>query len=286
MKKVGGNCTHRNQPNKILAVTRPAGRGSDTADFIRELGLDPLIVHTVELKARNRSDVFSDLSKIISEGSIDWIVFMSPEGVQLVFDVLTTHGNLLPGLVGSFRIVAVGPMTREALLKQGLSEVDMPQHYSSEGVASFLAQSSLDGKRILLVRSSDANDILDRTLSSRGAITVTIPVYSSSQPEDTSTVKFLVEQLQKKMVAAVLFTSSRSVSNLFEITEQEIGSRKLAQFLRGCLVGAIGPVTAKTLLDFGIKPDVLPQHSLINEATKLLAEAWEAQNTSQIIPST
>jgi uroporphyrinogen-III synthase len=203
---------------------------------------------------------------------------MSPEGVHQIFEILRTHGNLLPSLVGKFRAVAVGPKTRASLMNQGLREVDMPLEYSSRGVAKLLAESSLDQKRVLLVRSADADDFLDRTLSSKGARVVTIPVYSSSQPDDITSVKLLIEQFQKHTVDAMLFTSSRSVSNLFSVVEKTIGPGKLAGFLSSCIVGAIGPVTARTLRDFNIQVDALPEHGLVNEAAKSLTETWEAKH--------
>jgi len=210
---------------------------------------------------------------------------MSPEGVHQIFEVLRTHGNLLPSLLGKLRVVAVGPKTRDGLAKEGLREVEMPLEYSSRGVAKLLAQSPLDQKRVLLVRSADADNFLDRTLASNGARVATIPVYSSSEPGDITSVKMLIEHLHNRRVDAILFTSSRSVSNLFAMVEKTIGPGKLVALLNGCIVGAIGHVTAQTLQDFNIQVDVLPEHSLVNEAAKSLTETWEAKHSPEMIRS-
>ncbi|HZD12447.1 MAG TPA: uroporphyrinogen-III synthase, partial [Candidatus Binatus sp.] len=249
MKKDGGRYTHNVKSARLFAVTRPVGKGEDTAEYVKQLGWNPLIVHSVQLVPRDPADLFSELRKIISDGSIDWAVFMSSQGVQQVFDILRSYGNLLPSLVGKFRVVAVGPKTRDALMKQGLQDVDMPMNYNSRGVARFLVESPLEQKRVLLVRSADADDFLDRTLSSKGAVVVTIPVYSSSQPEDSTSIELLIEQLKKGRVDVILFTSSRSVSNLFSMVEKRIGPGKLVELLSKCVIGAIGPVTAQTLRD-------------------------------------
>ena len=270
---------------RLLAVTRPVGKGEETADYVRQLGWNPLIVHSVQLIPRDPSDLFSDLRGIVSEGGVDWLVFMSPEGVHQIFEVLRIYGNLLPSLLGRFRVVAVGPKTRDALTRQGLRDVDMPREYSSRGVAKLLAESPLAQKRVLLVRSADADNFLDRALISDGARVATIPVYSSSQPGDITSVKLLIEHLQNRKVEAILFTSSRSVSNLFSIAENNIGPGKLVELLSSCMVGAIGPVTAQTLRDFNIEVDVLPEHSLVNEAAKSLTETWEAKYSLEIIRS-
>lgn len=286
MKKDGGPCTHSDSPAKLLAVTRPVGKGEETAEYVRQLGWNPLIVHSVQLVPRDPSDLFSDLREILSEGRIDWAVFMSPEGVHQIFEILRTHGNLLPSLLGKFRVIAVGPKTKAALTNQGFHEVEVPLEYSSRGVARLLNESPLDQKRVLLVRSADANDFLDRALSSNGARVVTIPVYSSSQPDDITSVKLLIEQFQKRRVDAILFTSSKSVSNLFSVVEKTVGPGKLVEFLSRCIIGAIGPMTAQTLRDFNIQVDVLPEHSLVNEAAKSLSETWEAKHRPEIVRST
>ncbi|HZY95081.1 MAG TPA: uroporphyrinogen-III synthase [Candidatus Bathyarchaeia archaeon] len=270
---------------RLLAITRPFGKGEETTDYVRQLGWNSLIVHSVQLIHRDPSDLFSDLREIISEGLIDWMVFMSPEGVHRIFEVLRTHGNLLPSLLGKFRVVAVGPTTRDAVMKQGLREVEMPIEFSSRGIAKLLAGYSLDQKRVVLVRSADADSFLDRALASNGARVVTIPVYSSSQPRDITSVTLLIEHLQNRRVDAILFTSSRSVSNLFSIVEKTIGPGKLVDFLSSCIVGAIGPVTAQTLRDFNIQVDVLPEHSLVNEAAKSLTETWESKHSPELIRS-
>ncbi|MEK6920111.1 MAG: uroporphyrinogen-III synthase, partial [Thermoproteota archaeon] len=153
---------------KTLAVTRPLGEGDDTAEFIRQLGWQSLIFHTVELKPRNAEEIFSELRTVLSEGPVDYLAFMSPKGVSLLFDVLKTHPSTLPGALGHLHIVAVGPKTREALLSQGVQEVLMPEDYSSTGVAGLLSRVSLKGKRVILGRSAEASDVLAKALTAKG----------------------------------------------------------------------------------------------------------------------
>ncbi len=265
---------------RTLAVTRPTGEGDDTAHFIRQLGWNPLIVHTVELSPREPSEIFSDLRTALSEGSLDWLVFMSPRGVHLLLEALRSHGNLLRSVLGQFRIVAVGPRTREALLKDGIHDVLMPEAYSSEGVAVFLSRFPLHHTRVVLARSSDANDSLAGTLTSKGAIVKTVHLYSSSAPENRASIHTFVGELKLARVSAVLFTSSVSASNLFRITEHEMSADELAGLLGKTLVGAIGPVTALKLRELGVQPDIVPARHLIDEAARLLVEVSEARKPS------
>jgi uroporphyrinogen-III synthase len=278
--KAGGNCTAR-QPKK-LAVTRPVGKGGETAEFIHGLGWDPVIVHTVELRPRDQSLVFSELREVFSTGNVDWLVFMSPEGVQPFFEILKTHGNLLPTIIGQSRIVAVGPRTRDFLERQGVRDIFMPDDYSSVGIAEYLSSQSLEDRRVLLARSSEANDTLAKKLASKGAKAETVHVYSSSVPENQSTVQSLLVELERKTVGGILFTSSQSASNLFKMAEKEASHDEIVRLLGGCLVGAIGPVTAERLRELGVEPNIQPARYLINEAVKLIVNAWEARHAPQI----
>ncbi len=262
------------------------GKGRETAEFIRGLGWDPMIVHTVQLRPREQSELFSDLRDILATGGLDWFVFMSPEGVRTLFQVFRTHGNLLPSILGQCRFLAVGPRTREALREEGVGEVEVPESYSSEGVAAFLAASSRSGRRVLLSRSSEADDTLSRNLASKGFKSLTIHVYSSSLPEDCASVREFVAGLRQKQVGGVLFTSSRSASNLFEMTESEATEDELVGLLRSCLVGAIGPTTAGKLRELGIEPDVRPTHYLINDGVRLLADALQTRPALEIASPT
>lgn len=225
----------------------------------------------MELKPREPSETYSELSAL-SESPLDWLVFMSPRGVHLLLEIFLSHGSLLPSVLGRFRVVAVGPRTREALLKAGIRNVSTPEAYSSEGVGSLLSKFPLKDRRVVLARSSDANDSLARTLSSKGAIVKTITLYSSSIPKDRSSVDKFGDELKLARIHAVLFTSSTSASNLFRMSEPEIPADSLAGFLGKTLVGAIGPPTARKLQELGVQADMIPTKHLINEAARLLVE--------------
>ncbi len=254
---------------KTLAVTRPVGQGEDTARFIRGLGWTPLIIHTVELRPREKSEIFADLSKLLSEGPVDWLVLMSPNGVSLLFDVLKSHGNLIPSALGQIQLLAVGPKTRDSLSKYRVRDVHLPESFSSVGVADFLSKHQLEGKRVILTRSSAATNSLAHELEKRGALVDTLHLYGSVPPSDITSLLRFVDGLRKGEIHAVLFTSSVSAFNLFAMSKNEIVHAELVRLLGAILVGAIGPVTAQKLRQLGVEPKV-SETSLIEEALKEL----------------
>src|SRR2546428_594523 len=250
---------------KSIAITRPVGRGEETSRFVRKLGWTPFIVHAVELRPLERSSVLGEFSRIVGEGPVDWLVFMSQTGVDAFFDMLKSHSSVLPSALGQIRIMAVGPKTSEALRRQGVQDVVVPDKYSSAGIENHLSRPEMKGQRVVLVRSSAADERLEGSLTSKGAIVETITIYQSLVPTNRKSVLDFLAGLEKGQFQAVLFTSAASASNLFSIAEREISVSKLIQLLSSPLVGAIGPVTAGRLRQLGVDPTV-PGRYLIEDA--------------------
>src|SRR3989442_6553761 len=126
-----------------VAVTRPLGRGEDTIRLVKEMGWNPLIVHTVELRPREESEIFTELSRVLTGGPVDWLVLMRPNGANLLFDILRRHGNLLPSVLGDLQLLAVGPRTKDALARPGIRGGHLPDKFSSICIGEFLRAQEL-----------------------------------------------------------------------------------------------------------------------------------------------
>lgn len=268
MKRLGGQSTARPTP-KAIAITRPVGKGRDTEEFVRSLGWTPFIFHTVELKPMN-DQIKHEIETSLTKGPVDWIVFMSPTGVDLLFGMLTSRHGLLDASHRT-NILAVGPKTRDRLALHGASGVFLPDRYSSAGVGEFLSRLHPENLRIVLVRSSSADDSLRRSLSSKGASVTTITPYESNLPHDRESVFDFLDRLSEGEFSAVFFTSAISVSNLFKITKAKLEEMQMIGLLRGVVVGAIGPATAEELRKRGIDP-ILPDDYLIENGLRRLIE--------------
>jgi len=253
-----------------VAVTRPVGQGEDTIKLVKEMGWNPLIVHTVDLRPRKESEIFTELSRVLTWGPVDWLVLMSPNGAQLLLNILKSHGNLLPSVLGDFRILAVGPRTKDALAKLGIREVHVPDKFSSMGIADFLSNQGLVGKRVLLARSSSADNSLARALVKNGALVETVNLYDSVIPSDATSFKRFIDEVRSGSIQAILFTSSLSASNLFSMSNNYISLDELVPLLRRILIGAIGPVTARRLSELGIPPNIMPETFIIDDALREL----------------
>jgi len=253
-----------------VAVTRPLGRGEDTIRLVKEMGWNPLIVHTVELRPREESEIFTELSRVLTGGPVDWLVLMSPNGANLLFDILRSHGNLLPSVLGDLQLLAVGPKTKDALARQGIRGVHLPDKFSSIGIGDFLRAQGLTGKRVLLARSSSADNSLGRELAKNGAIVETVNLYDSVIPSDATSFRRFVDLVQRGDIQAILFTSSLSASNLFLMSKNYVSVDELVPRLRKIRIGAIGPVTARRLAELGLPPTMMPKTFIIDDALKEL----------------
>jgi len=244
--------------------------GKDTIRLVKAMGWDPLIVHTVELRPREESEIFNELSRVLTGGPVDWLVLMSPNGANLLFDILRSHGNLLPSALGDLQLLAVGPRTKEALAKQGIRGVHLPDKFSSMGIADFLSTQGLGGKRILLARSSSADNSLGRELAKNGAIVDTVNLYDSVIPSDATSFQRFIDLIRRGIIQAILFTSSLSASNLFLMSKSYLILDELVPQLRKIRIGAIGPVTARKLAELGVPPTIVPETFIIDDALKEL----------------
>ncbi len=256
-----------------IAITRPVGKGEDTAEYVKSLGWTPFIFHTVELKPLSEQKVKDQIESRL-RGPVDWIVFMSSSGVDLHFETLMSNPIIRDSSHGT-GLLAVGPKTREALIRHGAVHVAIPDRSSSAGVSEFFSRSDPTNLRIVLVRSSSADDYLAQMLESRGAFVTTINVYESALPHEMESTFIFLEGLSKGRFSAVLFTSAVSVSNFFSIAGVKVEESEVLNLLKRVRVGAIGPVTAEALRKRGLDP-VVPDEYLLQTAVKKLIDLFDA----------
>src|SRR5712691_5979152 len=272
-RRAGELSTSRTPAKKFIAIPRPVGHGEETAMFVRKLGWNPFIVHAVELKPLARSSVLKEFSGVIGEGPIDWLVCMSSTGVDAFLHALKPHSNSLPGWADQPRVIAVGPMTSEALIRHGVHSAVVPEKYSSGGILDYFSKFELKGRRVVLIRSSAADDHLSVSLTSRGAFVETITVYRSTVPTNVESVLDFLDGLEKGQFQAVLFTSAASASNIFSIAERGNPRSHLIHLMSSTLVGAIGPATAERLRELGLDPSVPEKYLVENAIDELVRKA-------------
>jgi uroporphyrinogen III methyltransferase/synthase len=109
------------------------------------------------------------------------------------------------------------------------------------------------GKKVLIPRAEQAREILPEGLRELGARVVVAAAYQTL-PDDSEKIP-LLEKLKAGAVDCLTFTSSSTVLNFLGLFDrQEIMPR-----LTNVIIACIGPITAQTARDNGLKVDIIPE---------------------------
>jgi uroporphyrinogen III methyltransferase/synthase len=234
-----------------IVVTRPRAQAGELAAAFEELGARVDLVPAIAIvPAADPAPLDAALDRV---ASYDWIVFTSANGVRLFFDRLASRGRDVRELAAA-RLAAIGPETAAELERRLLRPAVVPSDYRAEGLLDALDETQVRGRRMLLPRAAGARPILPDTLRARGAIVDEVVTYAAVRPPDAD-VEGLVAALAAGAVDVITFTSSSTVRHFAEL----IGPDALRTLAAGSrpLIACIGPVTADTARELGLRADVV-----------------------------
>ncbi|HTT19716.1 MAG TPA: uroporphyrinogen-III synthase [Candidatus Sulfotelmatobacter sp.] len=233
-----------------VLVGRARHQAGSLSAELRQLGADVLEIPFIEIrKPRALRPLDSALKRL---GSYDWLILTSVNGVDAMWARLQRLGLSRPSVTdGVLRIAAIGPATKKAIEKRGVTVDLMPREYVAESVVRSL-RSKVKGKRVLLVRAKVARDVIPRELRNAGAHVDVVEAYETVIPESSRRRLKAVLENRVKRPDVVTFTSSSTVRNFVEL----LGSRRNAKSLAGIRTASIGPVTSGTLRELGLRVDI------------------------------
>jgi uroporphyrinogen III methyltransferase / synthase len=238
---------------KIL-VTRARDQASEFSDLLAQNGAEPVEFPTIEV-VPPRS--FRALDRAIEKLSqYHWVIFTSMNGVQFFLQRLKEDGKDIRALK-DVKICAIGPRTAEEIQRFGVKVELVPDEYQAEGIIEKMDGRNLKKKRILLPRAEVAREILPDELRRSGARVDVVTAYRTVKP--TKNVKPIKKLLQANEISVITFTSSSTVRNFAKM----FAKKELPHLLNGVKVACIGPITAETARQLGIKTDILPKDSTI-----------------------
>lgn len=264
---------------RTIAITRPRDRAEEACKMIEEKGGKPYFIPTIEIKGTSDLSPIKSFINDLMKGEIDYVIFMSVNGVKYLFNAAESLGlrdKLIEHLTKAV-IIAVGPKTAQELKTHQINVDLVPAKYSSEGIIKSLQQLDIFGKSIYIPRTKGATPTLEKSLRKMGAKVQEVYVYESLLPIDPNIKERFFQDLISGKIHAIIFSSSLCVKNLFQILMEKISMEKLRDIMNGRLtIVAIGPVTAKTLCEMGVKVDIMPDKHLFEEALIALARYWNA----------
>ncbi len=242
---------------KKIIVTRTREQASDLVAGLEEFGANCLEYSTIYIQSVDSYEVLDGELERLNE--YHWILFTSLNGVRYFFERLYGKGMDARNLKGP-EIAVVGKSTADLLLKYGVHADLIPSVFTGEGLAESLLDQGVEGRNILIPRALHGREILPETLRGAGAQVTVAPVYQNCPAEGDKA--FLRAELEKGGIAMVTFTSSSTVRNFLALLD-DVGQAEVKKLLANVQIAAIGPITAKTVTDSGLKVDVQPEQHTI-----------------------
>ena len=230
---------------KRVLITRSRTQGSRLRVLLEELGAQPLELPAIEVAPlEDYSKLDAALARL---ADFRWVIFASVNGVDAIFDRLEQQRGDARAL-GNAQVAAIGPATADALARRGIRADFMPSRSVSETVLDELSGLDWAGVPVLLPGADIGRDELARGLSRLGAKVEQITVYRTVKPQNAGS---RARAMLEPGVDVVTFTSSSTVRNLLGMLD---GDRAA---LQTCLFACIGPVTASTARELGLRVDLV-----------------------------
>ncbi|MBI5304590.1 MAG: uroporphyrinogen-III C-methyltransferase [Chloroflexi bacterium] len=259
---------------KRILVTRAREQASEFSRMLRDLGAEPIEFPVIRIAPL---DDYHPLDDALTQ-HYDWVIFTSVNGVNAVWHRLAAIGRDARAFAGT-KLCAIGPATAEQLASHGLRADFVPRDASriAEGIVADIGD--VNGKRVLLPRADIARENLAHDLRARGAIVDEVVAYRTVTIDaNDPSAQHIRDLLAAGEIDAITFTSSSTVRGFCSVIKSEIENRKLK-------IVCIGPITAQTARDLGLRVDVTAREYMLEGLTRALVscwkEGWDADTGSQ-----
>jgi uroporphyrinogen III methyltransferase/synthase len=237
-----------------IVVTRAREQASSFKAILSGLGARCIEFPTIDIQPPPSWEQLD--AAVAGLSDYHWAIFTSVNGVRFFMERLHV-ARLDSRAFSGTRIAAIGPKTAEALGCFGLKPDLVPEEYRAESILEGMAGDEIKGQRILIPRAMVARDILPDTLRERGALVDVVQAYQTVVP--TGRKDRILEELNRGEIDCITFTSSSTVTNFVGLFE----SHEITSFPSATAIACIGPVTAKTARDNGLKVDITPSEYTI-----------------------
>jgi uroporphyrinogen III methyltransferase/synthase len=252
-----------------ILVPRTKEQSASLSDQLRSYGAVPHEVPTIAVEPPRTPQQMERAVKGLVTGRYEWIAFTSVNAVKAVREKFEEYGLDARAFAG-IKVAAVGEQTAKSLVEFGVKPDLVP---SGEQSAAGLLDDwppydpvfdPID--RVFLPRADIATETLVAGLVELGwevdDVTAYRTVRASPPPAETR------EAIKSGGFDAVLFTSSSTVRNLVGIAGKPHNVTVIA---------CIGPATAKTAEEHGLRVDVMSPEPSVQALAQALADFGTAR---------
>ncbi|NNK15260.1 MAG: uroporphyrinogen-III synthase, partial [Desulfofustis sp.] len=156
-------------------------------------------------------------------------------------------------------------------LEYGINADLIPPVFTGEGLAESLLDQGVEGRNVLIPRAVEGRELLPETLRGAGAQVTIAPIYRNVPPQGRR--EELRAELESGEVDMVTFTSSSTVRNFLTMVDAA-DQEELERLMSGVSIAAIGPITAKTITDNGLKVDAQPEQYTIEAMVRKIIDFY------------
>jgi uroporphyrinogen-III synthase len=181
-------------------------------------------------------------------------------------------------------VAAIGPATAEALAARGIRADLVPTEYVAEAVVEAMKAHLRPGTRVLIPRAEDAREELPEGLGRLGVEVDEVTLYRAAVPGEAPAQT--LEALRRGEIDIVTFTSSSTVRNLVAMLggvdvlmpgPSPVCGRGEDTTAGAPLVACIGPITAETARDLGLRVDVEAAEHTVEGLVEALTDPLNRQ---------
>jgi uroporphyrinogen III methyltransferase / synthase len=247
-----------------VLVPRTKEQAGEVTARLQAWGAVPEQVPTIAVEPPRTPQQMERAVKGLVLGRYQWIAFTSVNAVRAVREKFEEYGLDARAFAG-IKVAAVGEQTAAALREFGIMPDLVPERkQSAEGLAEVFPgyDDVLDPiNRVLLPRADIATETLLARLTELGWEAEDVTAYRTVRAAPPPAP--VRDAIKGGGFDAVLFTSSSTVRNLIGIAGKPHAVTVIA---------VIGPETAKTAAEFGLRVDVVAPRPSVTALVDALAE--------------
>ena len=259
-----------------VLIPQTRGASAEMADQLAGHGAIPELVQTIAVEPPRTPAQVERAVKGLVDGRYQWLVFTSTNSVRAVWEKFVDFG-LDSRAFSGVKIACVDEATAAAVRALGISpELVSTRPDSSAGLLDEFPEFDevLDPvNRVLLPRADIATETLAEGMRERGweidDVTAYRTVRAAPPPAE------IREAIKSGGFDVVCFTSASTVRNLVGIAGKPHPRS---------IVACLGPKTAETAREFGLRVDVQPEISEVGALIDALVTHAEALRTEGALP--
>lgn len=238
--------------DKKVLVPRGKDQAKSFSQLVERFGGIPVEIPLIAFRPIEKNQRLQDCLQALD--TYDWLIFTSNVTVETFFSFLKNNaGSVLP------KIAVIGKRTEEVLKKKGVQAEFVPSTYVAEAFVEEFLPIIETSSKVLIPKGNLAREYIATALTEAGAQVDEVVIYETYLPIENR-IK-LAQMIAEKQIDILTFTSPSTVDHFMEIVN-EYG---LDEQLSTCIIGCIGPVTEKKLLEYGLTVHASPKEYTVKD---------------------